>query len=48
MGKEPAVPVGRKGLKVEELGDDKQVGQVVGTVGYRLAGKGQQGVADKH
>lgn len=48
VGKGPVVHVGREGLESEELGDDKQVGQVADTfVDYMLAGMGRQGVADK-
>lgn len=46
VGKEPVVVGGE--LETEELGDDKQVGQVVDTVGYMLAGMDQQEVADKY
>lgn len=46
-GKQPAVPVGRGGLKTEGLGVDRQVGQVADTVGYKLAGMGRQEVADR-
>ncbi len=34
-------------LETEELGDDKQVGQVADTVGYMLAGMDHQEVVDK-
>lgn len=47
VGKGPAVPVGREGLETEELGGDKEVGQVADTVGYMLAGMDHQGVVDK-
>lgn len=41
------VPAGREGLETEELGDDKQVGQVADTVGYMLVGMDHQEVVDK-
>lgn len=47
VGKGPAVPVGRESLETEELGDDKQVGQVADTVGYMLVGTDHQEVVDK-
>lgn len=47
VGKGPVVLVGKEGLETEELGDDKQVGQVADTVGYMLAGMDHQEVVDK-
>lgn len=46
-GKGLAVPVGKGKLETGELGGDKQAGQVAGTVGYMVADKDQQVVADK-
>lgn len=49
VGEGPAVPVGRQDLETEELGDDKQVGQVADMfVDYMLAGMANQGGADKN
>lgn len=47
VGKGPVAAVGREGLETEGIGDDKQVGQVDGIVGYMLAGKDRQGAVDK-
>lgn len=47
VGKGPAVPVGKESLETEELGDDKQVGQVADTVGCMLADMDHQRVVDK-
>lgn len=46
-GKGLAMPVHKGKLETEELGGDKQAGQVAGTVGYTVADKDQQVVADK-
>lgn len=47
VGKGLEVPVGRESLETEELGDDKQVGQVADTVGYMPAGMDHQQLVDK-
>lgn len=41
------VPVGKEKLETGKLGADKSVGLVVGSVGYMVAGKDHQVVADK-
>lgn len=42
------VPVGKEKLEIGELGADKSMGPVVGSVDYMVAGKDHQAVADKH
>lgn len=46
-GNQLALSAGRENLETEGFGDDKQVKQVVDTVGYTLAGTDNQEVADK-
>lgn len=47
-GRYLVVPVGKEMHETGELGADKIVGLVVGSVGYMVAGKDHWAVADKH